>query len=180
DARHVRNVPGRKSDVMDCQWLQQLHSYGLLRGAFRPPEEMVRIRAYLRQRERLIADCADVIRHMQKALRQMNLLLDNVVSDITGVTGMAIMRAILSGERDAGRLAALRDRRCRAEERVIAGSLEGHYREEHLFELGQAIERYEFLGRQIEACEAAVRRHLDHLGGGEGAAPLPAARKPKG
>src|SRR3546814_7154848 len=100
---------------------------------------MVGLRAYLRQRERLIAGAADAIRHMQKALRQMNLLLDNVVSDITGVTGMAIMRAILAGERDAGRLAALRDRRCRADERVIAGSLEGHYHEEHLFELRQAV-----------------------------------------
>src|SRR3546814_13065170 len=115
----------------------------------------------------------------------MNRLLDNVVSDITGVTGMAIMRAILAGERDAGRLAALRDRRCRADERVIAGSLEGHYHEEHLFELRQAVERHDFLGRQIEACEAAIRRHLDRLDGGDGgdggeAAPLPAPRKAKG
>src|SRR3546814_15691228 len=93
----------------------------------------------------------------------MNLLLDNVVSDITGVTGMAIMRAILAGERDARRLAALRDRRCRADERVIAGSLEGHYHEEHLFELRPAVERHDFLVRQNEACEAALRRHLDRL-----------------
>lgn len=180
DARHVRNVPGRKSDVLDCQWLQQLHTYGLLRGAFRPPDEMVRLRAYLRQRERLLAAAADAIRHMQKALRQMNLVLDTVVSDITGVTGMAIIRAILAGERDPGRLAALRDRRCRSEARVIAGSLEGHYREEHLFELGQAVERYDFLGGQIAACEVAIRRHLDRLGDGEAAATVPARRKPKG
>src|SRR3546814_13543399 len=101
------------------------------------------------------------------------------VSDITGVTGMAIMRAILAGERDAGRLAALRDRRCRADERVIAGSLEGHYHDEHLFELRPAVERHDFLGRQIESCEAAIRRPLDRLHGGDGgdgghAAPLPA------
>jgi transposase len=180
DARHVRNVPGRKSDVLDCQWLQQLHTYGLLRGAFRPPEAMVALRAYLRQRERLIQAGADAIRHMQKALRQMNLLLDNVVSDITGATGMAIIRAILAGEQDASRLAALRDRRCRADEQMIAGSLEGHYREEHLFALSQAVERYDFLGRQIEACEAAIRRQLDRLDDGCEAAALPAPRKPKG
>lgn len=180
DARHVRNVPGRKSDVLDCQWLQQLHTYGLLRGAFRPPDEMVRLRAYLRQRERLLATAADAIRHMQKALRQMNLLLDAVVSDITGVTGMAIIRAILAGERDADRLAALRDRRCRAKSREIAGSLEGHYREEHLFELGQAVARYDFLGGQIETCEEAIRRQLDRLGDGEPAVPVPVRRKAQG
>ncbi|MCW5700033.1 MAG: transposase [Rhodospirillales bacterium] len=106
DARHVRNVPGRKSDVMDCQWLLDLHTYGLLRGAFRPPESIVALRAYLRQRERLIAASADAIRHMQKALRQMNLLLDAVVSDISGVTGMGIIRKIVDGERDPRRLAA--------------------------------------------------------------------------
>jgi transposase len=180
DARHVSHVPGRKSDVLDCQWLQQLHSYGLLRGAFRPPEAMVPLRAYLRQRERLIADASDCIRHMQKALRQMNLLLDNVVSDITGVTGQTIIRAILAGERDAQALARLRDRRCRADERTIAGSLEGHYREEHLFELGQAVERYDFHQQQILACEAAIERHLRRLDQAGDAPPPPAPKKPKG
>jgi transposase len=143
DARHVKNVPGRKTDVLDCQWLQQLHTYGLLRGAFRPQEEMVVLRSYLRQREGMIASASDCIRHMQKALRQMNLLLDNVVSDITGVTGMAIIRAIVAGERDAQQLALLRDKRCRNDERTIAGSLEGHYRQEHLFALAQAVECYD-------------------------------------
>lgn len=180
DARHVRHVPGRKSDVLDCQWLQQLHSYGLLRGAFRPPEALVALRAYLRQREGLIADASDGIRHMQKALRQMNLLLDNVVSDITGVTGLAIIRAILAGERDAQRLAQLRDRRCRADERTIAGSLEGHYREEHLFALGQAVERYDFCQQQILACEAAIERHLRQLDQAGDAPPPPAPKKPRG
>lgn len=181
DARHVKSVPGRKTDVLDCQWLQRLHSYGLLRGAFRPQEEMVALRSYLRQRERLIAGASDCIRHMQKALRQMNLLLDKVVSDITGVTGMAIVRAILAGERDAGRLALLRDRRCRADARTIAGALEGHYREEYLFELGQAVARHDFLQEQIAACDAAIERHLHKLdpGGGETPDP-PAAKKPKG
>jgi len=181
DARYVRHVPGRKSDVLDCQWLQQLHSYGLLRGAFRPPEALVPLRSYLRQRERLIAEASDCIRHMQKALRQMNLLLDNVVSDITGVTGLAIIRAILAGERDAQRLAQLRDRRCHADERTIAGSLEGHYREEHLFELGQAVERYDFHQQQTLACEAAIERHLRQLDQAIGdAPPPPAPKKPKG
>lgn len=182
DARHVKNVPGRKSDVLDCQWLQELHSFGLLRGAFRPPEEMVRLRAYLRQRDRLIAGASDSIRHMHKALRQMNLLLDKVVSDITGVTGMAILRAILAGERDARQLAKLRDRRCRADQRSIAGALEGHYREEYLFELGQAVERYDFYQQQIAACEAAIKGHLGRLGpaGDDEPGPPPARNKPKG
>ncbi|WP_421620884.1 IS110 family transposase [Alkalilimnicola ehrlichii] len=183
DARHVKNVPGRKSDVLDCQWLQQLHTYGLLRGAFRPPEEMVVLRAYLRQRDGLIRSRSDCVRHMQKALRQMNLLLDNVVSDITGATGMGIIRAILAGERDARVLAQLRDRRCRADQRTIAGSLEGHYREEHLFALGQAVECYDFYHRQIEACEQAIERHLQRMdsdgeGGGSGEPPPPS--KPAG
>src|SRR3546814_16110466 len=104
---------------------------------------------------------------MHKALRQMNLLLDKLVSDITGVTGMAIMRAILAGERDAGRLAALRDRRCRAADRVIAGSLEGHSREAHLFVLLHAVERQDFLGPQTEACEAALPRPPDLIAGGD-------------
>lgn len=181
DARHVRNVPGRKSDVLDCQWLQQLHSYGLLRGAFRPSEAMVPLRAYVRQRERLTSEASDCIRHMQKALRQMNLLLDTVISDITGVTGLAIIRAILAGERDAGQLARLRDWRCHADERTIVGSLEGHYREEHLFELGQAVERYDFYQQQILACEAAIKRHLVQLDQAAGDGPPPPARKkPKG
>jgi len=135
NARHVKNVPGRKSDVQDCQWLQQLHTYGLLEGAFRPPEETVALRAYTRQREMLVQRASDHIRHMQKALRQMNLLLDNVVSDINGMTGMKIIRAILAGERDPTVLAKLRDKRCKHDDKTIAASLEGHYREEHLFAL---------------------------------------------
>lgn len=181
DARHVKNVPGRKTDVLDCQWLQELHTYGLLRGAFRPPDEMVVLRSYLRQREGMIASASDCIRHMQKALRQMNLLLDNVVSDITGQTGMAIMRAILAGERDARQLARLRDRRCRHDERTIAGSLEGHYREEHLFALGQALACYDFYQRQVELCERAIERHMGQMDGDhDNDADVPPASKPKG
>ncbi len=181
DARHVKNVPGRKTDVLDCQWLQQLHTYGLLRGAFRPQEEMVVLRSYLRQREGMIASASDCIRHMQKALRQMNLLLDNVVSDITGVTGLAIIRAIVAGERDAKQLALLRDKRCRSDERTIAGSLEGHYRQEHLFALAQAVECYDFYQQQVKACEGAIERHMRQIEGDNDNDPdVPPAAKPKG
>lgn len=181
DARHVKNVPGRKTDVVDCQWLQQLHTYGLLRGAFRPADDMAGLRSYLRQREGLIASASDSIRHMQKALRQMNLLLDNVVSDITGMTGLAIIRAIVSGERDASQLAMLRDKRCRSDERTIAGSLEGHYREEHLFALSQAVERYDFYQRQVKACEGAIECHMRRIeGDNDNDQGVPPAVKPKG
>ena len=112
DARHVKNVSGRKSDVLDCQWIQQLHTYGLLAGAFRPPDEVCVLRSYLRQREMLTQSSSMHIQHMQKALQQMNLLLHNVVSDITGVTGMKIIKAILAGERDPRVLARNRDDRC--------------------------------------------------------------------
>lgn len=181
DGRHVRNLPGRKSDVLDCQWLQQLHTYGLLRGAFRPPEYTVVLRAYLRQRDTLLAGAADAIRRMQKALRQMNLLLDNVVSDITGTTGLAIIRAILDGERDAAVLAGLRDRRCRHDAATIAGSLEGHYRDEHLFALRQWYETYTFHQQQIQACERAIEAHLQAFDDGDGEPPgAPPRTKPRG
>jgi hypothetical protein len=116
NARHVKNVPGRKSDVLDCQWLQQLHSYGLLAGAFRPEEQVCALRAYVRQRMTLVRYASSHIQHMQKALLQMNLQLSNVVSDISGVTGMRIIRAIVGGERDPMALARLRDPRCRSSE----------------------------------------------------------------
>src|SRR6266849_4212333 len=113
DARRVKNVPGRKSDVLDCQWLQQLHTYGLLAGAFRPPDQICVLRGYMRQREMLVQASSMHIQHMQKALQQMNLLLHNVVSDITGVTGMKIIKAIISGQRDPQILASHRDPHCR-------------------------------------------------------------------
>lgn len=163
NARHVKNVSGRKSDVQDCQWLQQLHTYGLLQGCFRTPEESIALRAYMRQRQDLIESASDHIRHMQKALRQMNLLLDNVVSDITGKTGMGIIRAILSGERDPQELAKLRDPRCKESNKTIAASLEGHYREEHLFSLKQSVELYDFYQQQIIACDEAIEQQLHAL-----------------
>jgi len=119
DARQAKNVPGRKSDVLDCQWLQELHTYGLLRGAFRPVDQVCTLRSYLRQRSMLVAYASHHIQHMQKALEQMNLKLAHVVSDITGLTGMGIIKAILSGERDPVKLAKLRDPRCKRVPRLL-------------------------------------------------------------
>jgi transposase len=163
NARHVKNVPGRKSDVLDCQWLQQLHTYGLLRGAFRPTEQVCALRAYVRQRSTLVANAAAHIQHMQKALAQMNLLLHNVVSDITGMTGMRIITAILAGERDPQKLAAFRDRRCKNSQETIARSLQGNYRPEHLFSLKQAVELYEFYQAKIAECERQILEQLQQF-----------------
>src|SRR6266850_5291479 len=160
DARHVKNVSGRKSGVLDCQWLQQLHTYGLLAGAFRPPDQVCVLRGYMRQREMLVQASSMHIQHMQKALQQMNLLLHNVVSDITGVTGMKILKAIIAGERNPKALAKHRDARCRHSVATIAKSLVGNYREEHLFALSQAVELYETYQSKIADCEAAIARHL--------------------
>ena len=179
NARHVKNVPGRKSDVQDCQWLQQLHTYGLLEGAFRPPEETVALRTYMRQRETLVQSASDKIRHMQKALRQMNLLLENVVSDINGHTGMKIIRAILAGERDPAVLAKFRDKRCRRSEKIIAASLEGHYQEEHLFTLKQSVELYDVYQQQIVCCDAAIQAQLDRMESKGNKDTLPPRKKPK-
>lgn len=168
NARHVRNVSGRKSDVLDCQWLQQLMSYGLLRGAFRPDEAICALRAIMRTREMLLAYQADHIRHMQKALTQMNLQLNNVVADVAGVSGLAIIRAILTGERDPHTLAALCDRRIRASREEVAQSLQGNWREEHLFALRTALNLYDAYHQEMLACDqqletmlAAMQRHTD-------------------
>src|SRR5438445_6843402 len=161
DARHVKNVSGRKSDVLDCQWIQQLHTYGLLAGAFRPPDEVCVLRSYLRQREMLRQAASQHIQHMQKALQQMNLLLHNVVSDITGVTGMKIIKAILSGERDPQVLSQHRDKRCEHSRETIAQSLVGNYRDEHLFALRQAVDLYEIYQAKISDCETAIIEQLN-------------------
>jgi len=161
DAHHVKNVSGRKSDVLDCQWLQQLHTYGLLAGAFRPADEVCVLRSYLRQREMLVQTCSRHIQHMQKALQQMNLLLHNVVSDITGVTGMKIIKAILAGERDPRRLARNRDEGCHNSAATIAKSLVGNYREEHLFALRQAVDLYEIYQAKIADCNQAIIKQVE-------------------
>ena len=161
DARHVKNVSGRKSDVLDCQWLQQLHTYGLLAGAFRPADEVCVLRSYLRQREMLTQASSMHIQHMQKALQQMNLLLHNVVSDITGVTGMKIIKAILAGERDPRVLARNRDAGCHNTAATIAKSLVGNYREEHLFALRQAVDLYETYQVKIADCNQAIVKQVE-------------------
>ena len=138
DARQVARAPGRpKTDVKDCQWIQRLHSYGLLSAAFRPQDQVVVLRAYLRQRDMLVTYAGQHIQHMQKALEQMNVKLTEVVSDITGVTGMSIIKAILRGRRDPQQLAKLRDPRCKESEATIARALLGNWRPEHLFALQQ-------------------------------------------
>ena len=163
DARQAKNVPGRKTDVLDCQWLQELHTYGLLRGAFRPIDQVCILRSYLRQRSMLVAYGSHHIQHMQKALEQMNLKLAHVVSDITGMTGMGIIKAILSGERDPAKLAKLRDPRCKNSEATVARALEGHYREEHLFALKQAVELVDFYQQQITACDREIEACLQQF-----------------
>lgn len=156
NARHLKNVSGRKTDVLDCQWIQQLHTYGLLNPSFRPPEAIVALRSLVRHREMLVQYRSAHIQHMQKALTQMNLRLTSVLSDITGVTGLKILRTILAGERDPHKLAQLRDERCQKSEAEIAKALEGHYKREHLFALRQALELYDFYDRQLQACDTEL------------------------
>ena len=150
----MQRAPGRpKSDVQDCQWLQRLHTYGLLAAAFRPPEQVCVLRSYLRQRAMLVTYANQHIQHRQKALTQMNIKLQHVVSDVTWVTGMAILKAILEGERDPATLAQLRDRHCQQSAAEIARALRGTWRTEHRFALQQAVELYEFYHQQITACD---------------------------
>ena len=163
DPRRIKNVPGRKTDVLDCQWLQQLHTYGLLSGAFRPDGDIRRLRSYLRQRAMLVEYASHHIQHMQKALTQMNVKLQHVISNITGQTGMAIIEAIVSGERDPRQLAKLRDHRIRADEATIARSLQGHWLEEHIFELTQALELYRFYHQKIAECDWEIEAQLERF-----------------
>jgi len=163
NARHVKQVPGRKTDVNDAQWIQPLHQYGLLRGSFRPAQEVAALRAYLRHRERLLEYAAAHIQHMQKALMQMNLQLHHVLSDITGATGMAILRAIVAGTHDPAQLARLRDKRCQASVETVEAALTGHYRPEHLFELRQALELYDTYQAKMAECDQAIEAALARL-----------------
>lgn len=176
---HLKNVPGRKTDVLDCQWVQVLHTFGLLRASFRPEEEICVLRGYVRQRAMLVEYRSHHIQHMQKALEQMNVKLHKVVADLTGITGMAIIRAILDGQRDAAQLAELRDRRCRNPVEVIAKSLEGNWRAEHLFALRQAVTLYDAYTEQIAVCDAQMETQMktfEDRSGGQ--APPVAPRKP--
>ena len=153
NARHVKDVPGRKTDISDCQWLQRLHTYGLLNGSFRPNDQVCVLRSYWRHRDNLVRYASAHVLHMQKALTEMNIQLHKVITDITGMTGMRIIRAILAGERDPLVLANMKDRRIQSSVGDIVKSLEGDYRQEHLFALKQAVELYDFYHQQIEACD---------------------------
>jgi transposase len=152
-----------KTDVLDCQWIQRLHTYGLLRPSFRPPESIVTLRGYWRQRQMQIRYAASHVQHMQKALEQMNVKLTEVLADITGATGCRIIEAILAGERDPQKLASLRDRQCKHSEADIAKALEGTWRAEHLFALRQAYDLYRFHHRQISECDAMLEQELAKL-----------------
>lgn len=160
NAKHVKTLPGRKSDVLDCQWLQQLHSYGLLAGSFRPTDQVCVLRSYVRQRDSLIKSGCVHLQRMQKALTQMNVQLHQVVSDLSGTTGMAILRAIVAGEHNPPALAGLRHPRMRRSEAEIAQALEGDYRPEHLFVLQQELQLYDMYQTQIAACDQQIQQCL--------------------
>jgi len=179
NARDAKHVPGRKTDVSDAQWLQRLHSFGLLRASFRPKGQIAELRAYLRQRERLLEYGASHIQHMQKALTEMNVQLHHVVTDITGATGLRIIRAILGGERNPAVLARMRDRRCHATVETIEKALAGNYRAEHLFALEQALALYDTYQQKAYACDARIEAVLKELSARRGreAGPLPSPRQ---
>jgi transposase len=161
NARHLRQVPGRKTDVKDCQWLQQLHSYGLIQGSFRPTQDICRVRSLMRHRQNLAQHCGQQVQHMQKALQQMNVHLHHVISDLNGQTGLRILDAILAGERDPEKLLALRDERCcKSTSEEMAAALRGDWRVEHLFVLKQALETYRHLLKQMGDCEQEIQEAL--------------------
>ncbi len=157
-SRSLRRVPGRKSDIQDAQWIQTLHSYGLLESSFRPQAELVALRTLLRHRSQLLEHRSPHIQHMQKALLQMNVQLSQALSDVTGETGLAIIRAIVAGEREPEKLAAMRDRNCKKSEEEIGKALTGTWREEHLFIVKQSLEMYDFYTKQVEECDAEIDR----------------------
>jgi transposase len=158
DARHMKNVPGRRTDWQECQWLQYLHAVGLLRPAFRPEAEVCALRALVRHRTELIQMASQHVLHMQKALTQMNIQLHHVISDLTGLTGMAIVNAIVEGQRNASELAKLRDPRIKADAETIRKSLVGNWREEHLFTLKQSRDLYTTYQQQIAACDREIEK----------------------
>ena len=157
-AQAIKYVPGRKSDVLDCQWIHTLHSYGLLKASFRPDADLVALRTLLRHRAQLIEHRAPHVLHMQKALLQMNIQLSQVLSDVTGTTGLRIIRAIVAGERDPHTLAALRNYRCQKDAEEIALALTGTWREEHLFVLTQALALFDFYTAQLSECDVHIEQ----------------------
>jgi len=150
----------RKTDVLDCQWIQTLHTFGLLTGSFRPADDIIVLRGYMRQREMLVKHAAQHVQHMQKAMEQMNLKLTEVISDICGVTGMAIIDAIISGERNPEKLAKLRNEKCSNDEATIALALQGNWRDEHLFSLRQSVELYRYYHQKIAEVDAKIETYL--------------------
>ena len=185
NARGTKTLPGRKSDVQECEWLRKLHTYGLLRDSFHPPEAIRAVRTLWRQRDRWVQEAARAIQHMQKALTTMNVQLANTISDLSGVTGQAIIRAIVAGTRDPGALAQLRDCRIAASEAELAASLQGTWREDVLFTLRQALEAYDFYQGQLAACDRELAKAMAAVPSRElppppalppGAAPLPAGK----
>src|SRR6202048_636863 len=164
NARHVRCVPGRKTDVKDSQWLRQLHRFGLLNASFRPEDITCRLRSLHRHRDNLVSSSASEIQHMQKALQQMNLHLHHVVSDITGLTGLRIIDAILSGQHDPEQLVKLRDKRVyKSTPQQMQAALVGDYRPEHLFVLSQSLQAYRFYQARIEECDREMEPLLEKL-----------------
>lgn len=174
NARHVHNVPGRKSDVLDCQWLQQLHSYGLLRASFRPSADFVALRTYLRHRESLLRSNARFIQQMQKSMTLMNIKLDRVVTDVAGDTSMRIIRDIVAGQRDPVSLARHRDPRCKASEAEIADSLRGEYRVDLLFTLRHSLELYDVHQQRLVECDVEIQKLVDAI-----AVSMPAVEPPR-
>lgn len=156
DARATKQVAGRKSDISDCQWTQELHAYGLLKRAFIPDPQISALRSYVRQRERWVTDAGRAVQHMQQAMELMNVKLTEVVSDVAGTTGLAIIDSILAGERDPERLSEHRNPRCSSSREEIARALHGTWKDEHMFALGQARGYYRYLGEQIAACDARI------------------------
>jgi len=181
NARHFQNVPGRKTDVLDCQWLQYLHSVGLLRGSFRPEQVICATRTLLRHRQNLVQMAAEHVQHMQKSMEQMNLKLQHVISDITGVTGLRIVDAIVAGERNPLVLAQLRHERIQASEETIVKSLEGDYRAEHLVTLRQSLEAYRFYQSHIADLDRKIEEFMDGLPARIDLSehPLPKSKKPQ-
>jgi hypothetical protein len=163
DARGTKNLPGRKSDVQECQWLLKLHTYGLLRSCFLPPEPIRRVRTVWRLRDQHVKEAGRSVQHMQRALTEMNVQLHNAISDLAGVTGQAIVRAILKGQRDPVQLAGLRDRRIQAREEELVESLRGNWKEDVLFELQQAVEAYDFHQAQIAPCDVRLQEYMTAL-----------------
>lgn len=163
DAKNVKNPPGRKTDVVDAQWIQTLYSCGLLRAAYRPPKDRLKLRAYVRQRINVIKTKQYSLLHMEKALQLMNIKLSTATSDIAGVTGINIMRAIVAGERDPHKLSALRSKLCKQEESVFVAALTGNYQEEHVFSLKQALALYDFSYKQLEECDECIKKELERF-----------------